>query len=298
MLMHQLYVFTKVAEERSFSKAAQSIYLSQSTVSTHINNLEKYLGHKLFDRLGKVVKLNCYGEKLYPIAKEMLALKQKAINNVRDYNTRLEGHMRISASTVPAQHILPELISKFSKIHPGSRFTIDKSDSKQVALLLTKGERDLGIVGYKYFSDKLKFIPLMKEKLVVITPPDLYFPNMVSISELTAHPLLFRNKGSGTQAVLEKILHNFNVDIAKLNIVGYFDSVQVLIQCVREGMGISVVSEIAASEFVKHNLINVYELDDFREVRTFYLAYNKNITISPLISEFISYCNKKMLLSI
>lgn len=287
LLLHRLYVFTKVAEEKSFSRAAESIYLSQSTVSTHINNLEEYFGQKLFDRLGKEVVLTYYGEKLYPWAREMLVLKEKALWDLKDCMGELEGHIKIAASSVPAQYIAPKIISRFSKKYNGIRISLDLLDSKHVAERLAKGDADIGILGHQYFHEKLKFIPIMEEKLVLVTPTSYHFSSTVSISEVVTYPFLFRKYGSGTQAALEKILKKAKVDINKLNVIGYFDSVQVLLQCVKEGMGISIISEIASSDYINHNLVNAYDLNEFIEKRTFYIAYNKERTQSPIVNEFI-----------
>lgn len=290
MLLHQLYVFARVAEEKSFSRAAESIYLSQSTVSAHIKSLEKYFRQKLFDRLGKEVVLTFFGEKLYTWAKELLVLKEKALWDLKSCTDRIEGHLKIAASTVPAQYVAPKIISGFSQKYPGVRFTLDLLDSKHVADRLAKGEADLGILGYKYFPDKLQFIPVKEEKLVIVTPSGLHFSSNITIKEIAAYPFLFRKHGSGTQAALEKILRDAGIDIAEMNVVGYFDSVQVLKQCVQEGMGISIISEIAASDYVRQNLINAYEVGGHTGKRTFYLAYNKKRTISPLVDEFINFC--------
>lgn len=289
MLLHQLKAFTKVAEKKSFSKAAEALYLSQSTISTHISNLEAYYEQKLFDRLGKEIVLTHSGEKLYPLAKEILTLQDKAIWNLKDNMEKIEGRLKIAASTVPAQYIAPKLLSQFSHKYPGIKFTLDLLDSIHAAEKLAKGEADLGILGYQYFPNKLHFLPIIEEKLVVITPPSFHFPNTLSINEITTYPFLFRKHGSGTQAVLENILQNSGVDLLKLNVIGYFDSVQMVKQCVKEGMGISIISEIAAADYVQQKWINAYELQELTEKRTFYLAYNKARTLSPLVKEFINY---------
>jgi len=288
MLLHQLYVFTKVAEEKSFSRAAESIYLSQSTVSTHINHLEKYFGQRLFDRLGKEVVLTYSGERLYPWAKQMLVLKEKAVWDLKDFPQRMEGHLKIAASTVPAQYIAPKLISEFSEKYPSVKFSLNALDSKQVAESLLKGDVDLGILGHQYYPDKLDFIPVMEENLVLITPTSLSFSSNACIRDFVTYPFLFRKYGSGTQATIESILQKANVDLTRLNVIGYFDSVQVLIQCVKEGMGISIVSEIAAADYIHHNWIKACTLDELTEKRTFYLAYHKEKTRSPLVNAFIA----------
>jgi DNA-binding transcriptional LysR family regulator len=286
VLLHQLNIFSKVVEEKSFSKAAESIYLSQSTVSTHINNLEKFLGRKLFDRLGKEVVLTYFGERLYSYAKEMLALQEMMLFSLKEMT--IEGHIRIAASTVPAQYIVPKLISRFSKKYPGIKITLNSLDSKNVAESLVKGKSDCGFLGNQYFPDELQFIPIKEEKLIFVTPPEYHFSNNVSIKDITTLPFLFRKSSSGTQVFIEKTLLKANVDITGLNIIGHFESVQIIKQCVKEGMGVSIISEVAASDYVQQNFIRAYELKEFTEKRTFYLAYNKARTLSPAVNEFIS----------
>lgn len=291
ILFHQLYVFTKVVEEKSFSKAAKSIYLSQSTVSTHISNLEKHFGQKLFDRFGKEIALSSFGEKLYPWGREILLLRERALFDLLDYNVRIEGHIKLAASTVPANYMVPRLISKFSIKYPDIRFTLDMLSSYQAAEMLAKGKADVAFLGFRHYASKLKYIPIMEEKLVIITPSNMNLAVEVSIKELIEYPFLFRKYGSGTQDVLEKMLRKANVDINKLKVIGNFDSVQVLKQCVKEGMGISIISEIAASDYVSSKFINAYELKEIPEKRTFYIAYSEEKTMSPFLDLFINYCS-------
>ena len=293
MLLHQLLIFTKVAEEKSFTRAADSMYLSQSTISTHINNLEKYFGQKLFDRIGKGVVITCFGEKLYPYAKEILAIQEKVIWELKDIH-EVEGQIKIAASTVPAQYILPGLIARFSQKYPGVKFIVESSDSKDVSELLVKGEADLGIMGNQYNIDKLDFISIIEEKLVLAAPPDYNLSDNVSIKDLNGLPFLFRKYGSGTQAIIEKTLYKAHVDITKLNVIGYFDSVQIVKQCIKEGMGVSIISEIAVADYVQQNFVKAYELNEFTEKRPFYLAYNKKRTLSPVVHEFIAHSQHEL----
>ena len=287
MLLHQLNIFINVAEEKSFSKAADAIYLSQSTISSHISNLEKYFGQKLFDRMGKEVILTHAGEKLFPIAKEMLALQDHAVQALIESTWKIEGQIRIAASSVPAQYIVQKFISQFNKKFPNIKFSLSLLDSRHVAEQLVRGEADVGILGHPYFTEQLEYIPIMKEKLVAITPLNIKFLDGFSVQDLAKYPVLFRKHGSGTQVSVEKILKEANVDLSTLNIVGYFDSVQVIKQCVKEGMGVSIISEIAAEDDTNLHLINTYELLDSTENRTFFLSYKTARTLSPAMDKFI-----------
>ncbi|HHZ17238.1 MAG TPA: selenium metabolism-associated LysR family transcriptional regulator [Peptococcaceae bacterium] len=292
MLLHQLLAFTKVAELKSFSKAAENLYLSQSTISTHISNLEAYFEQKLFDRLGKEVVLTSAGETLYPIAKEILTLQDKAHWELKKSKNKIDGELKIAASTVPAQYIAPKILAQFAQQYPWVKVNLALNDSYHVAERLGKGDADVGILGYQYLAEKLDYLPLLEEKLVLITPPSFDLPAPVSIKEIARYPLLFRKRGSGTQATLERILLDAQIDLSQLNVIGYFDNVQVIKQCVKEGLGFSVISEVAATDYVQQKWINAYELIELSEKRTFYLAFNKSRTLSPLVQEFINFCQK------
>lgn len=289
MLLHQLEVFIQVAEKSSFSKAAESLFLSQSTVSTHISNLEKHFNQKLFDRLGKQVVLTPFGEKLYPWAREMLILKDKAMWEIKDWTGKIDGHLSIAASTVPAQYAIPFLLSKFLKEYKGIKFLLEQSSSEKVAEKLVKGEAEIGMLGKQYYQEQLTFIPFAEEKLVLITPANLQLRDKISISDLVDYPFLFRKSDSGTQANLEKMLDTADVALSELQVVGYFDSLETLKESVKEGVGISIISAIAAVDYVKNKLINAYELAELPEKRMFYFAYHQKRTLSPLAEAFMNF---------
>ena len=289
MQLHQLSVFVRVAEKRSFSKAAEDIFLSQSTVSTHISSLEKHYGQKIFDRLGKEVVLTPFGERLYHWSRELLNLQDMALWDLREWTGKVEGTIRMGAGTVPAQYIAPYLMSQYIIKYPGISFTLSQDSSKAVAESLLKGDVDLGILGEKYFADKLEFIPLLDEKLVLITPASLVLQEPVSIHSLLTHSFVFRKPGSGTQAVLEKLLQQAGVTLNQLKTIAHFDNVQSIKQAVKEGMGLAIISEIAAMDYQQSAFINVYRLKELKEKRMFYFAYNKKRSQPPHTMEFITF---------
>lgn len=292
MLLHQLKVFTQVAEKSSFSKAADSLFLSQSTVSSHINNLEKYFGQRLFDRLGKEIVLTPSGKKLYPWAREILILKDKVLWEMKDRTDKIEGHLSIAASTVPAQYALPFLISNFRKNYKGIKFLLEQSGSEKVAEKLVKGEAEIGMLGKQYSQEQLTYIPFAEERFVLITPPNLHLKHNSTLSDLVGYPFLFRKSDSGTQAILEQMLAASGVALSELEVVGYFDSLEALKESVKEGIGISIVSATAAQNYVRNNMVNAYELEELPEKRLFYFAYHKKRTLSPLAEAFIDFSLK------
>jgi len=288
--LHQLYIFTKVVEHKSFSKAAEVVFLSQSTVSSHIQALEKALNIKLFDRVGRESVLTPHGERLYHWAQKLLFIKDQALLDLNQGMTELQGMIRIAASSVPGQFLLPQMIKKFRMDYPAVTFQIYEASSKVTAEKVVNGTVDFGIIGDKYENDRLHYIPLLKEHLVLITSRNINLSNPVHIQELLDYPFVMRNTDSGTNALLEKLLKKNNISKNHLNIIAYTDSGQSLTQFVKEGIGIAIVSEIAANE--QEGELEKYQIAEFEDERYFYLIYNKQKTI-PLVSKlFINNADK------
>jgi DNA-binding transcriptional LysR family regulator len=287
MDLHQLYVFTKVVEHKSFSKAAEDIFLSQSTVSSHIQALEKTLNVKLFDRVSRENILTPQGERLYQWAQKLLLLKDQALLDIKEGMTELRGMIRIAASSVPGQFMIPKMVKRFRDQYPNAQFRISQSSSKNAEEKVLNGSVDFGILGEKYENDKLVFIPLLKEKLVLITSNQVEIAKPVNIHDILQYPFIMRNSDSGTNAILERLLKKNKISKDQLNIIAYTDSSQSLIQFVLQDIGISIISEIAAKEYAAENRLNIHEINGFEEERYFYLVYNLHKTQSILTKLFI-----------
>lgn len=294
MDLHQLYIFTKVAEYKSFSKAADAIYLSQSTVSSHIQSLEKMLNVKVFDRIGREILLTPQGERLYYWAQKLLALKDQAVLDVNKSQTRLDGIIRLGASSVPSQCIVPKLVKKFRGKYANITFSICQSSSKTIADKVLEGTIDAGVIGELYGNDKLEYIPLQKERLVLITAGDkFHIQAPVKMEDIIHLPFILRNSNSGTFSMLKRFLKKKGIKEEHLNVAAYTDTTQSLVEFVRQGIGISIISELAAKEYEASHLFNVYKIEDFQDERFFYLVYNKKKTHSMIAKLFIKMASEE-----
>ena len=289
MDLHQLYVFTKVVEHKSFSKAADDIYLSQSTVSSHIHSLEKSLNTTLFDRVGRESILTPYGERLYEWASKLIQLKDEALLDLSEGLKDIKGNIRIAASSVPGQFMIPKMIKRFRKENQHVTFDVKQTSSKIVAEKVLNGTVDFGLLGEKYQNDKLHYIPLLKEKLVLVTPYEMELSSPIRLVDTLQYPYVMRNADSGTNSMVEQYLREKQITKNGLNIVAFTDNSQSLIQFVKEGLGISIISEIAAKQYADRHLINMYILDDFNLERHFYLVYHINRTQSLITKKFIEH---------
>ncbi|TKC16057.1 selenium metabolism-associated LysR family transcriptional regulator [Robertmurraya kyonggiensis] len=291
MDLHQLYVFTKVVEHKSFSKAAEAVYLSQSTVSSHIQSLEKILNVQLFDRVGRETVITPYGERLYHWALKLLQLKDEALFDIKESVTELKGVIHMGVSSVPGQFLVPKIVKKFRKEYANVTFSLSEYPSKIVAEKVMSGTVDMGFLGEKYENDKLHYIPLMKEKLVLISSKEFALAESVSIHDIIHNPFIMRSSDSGTKAILEKFLKKQQIKEEQLNVVAYTESSQSLIEFVKQGIGIAIISEIAAKEYCTGTNLQIHKLEDFHDERYFYLVYNEMKTLSlvtRLLIEMIS----------
>ena len=289
MDLHQLFVFTKVVEHNSFSKAAEEIFLSQSTVSSHVQALERTFNTRLFDRVGREIILTPFGSRLYQWALKLLLLKDEALLDLKEGMTELRGMIRIAASSVPGQFMLPKMIKHFRNQYPNAVFQIEQTSSKVVLDKVLNGTVDVGLLGGEFENDKLCYIPLLKEKLVLITSNKAEIKGPVNIQDLLKYPFIMRNSGSGTNAAIEQFLKKNKISKEQMNIIAYTESGQTLIQFVMEDIGIAIISEITAREYTKRQLLKMKEINGFDDERYFYLAYNKNKTQSLLSRLFIEH---------
>ncbi|MDQ0975436.1 DNA-binding transcriptional LysR family regulator [Neobacillus niacini] len=287
MDLHQLYVFTKVVEHKSFSKAAEDIFLSQSTVSSHIQALERTLNVNLFDRVGREIILTPSGERLYQWALKLLLMKDQAMLDLKEGATELRGMIRIGASSVPGQFMIPKMVKQFRQKYPKATFHINQSSSKNIADKVLNGSVDFGILGEKYDNEKLCYIPLLKEHLVLITSKQSNIVGPVNIQDLLSYPFIMRNSDSGTNSLIEKFLKKNQISKEKMNIVAYTENGQSLIEFVLQDIGIAIISKMAANEYLERNLLTIHEINEFHDERYFYLVYNKNKTQSMLSKLFI-----------
>ncbi|WP_371363700.1 HTH-type transcriptional regulator CysL [Sporomusa rhizae] len=293
MEMKQLEAFVAVVQYNSFSKAADMIYLSQPTISAHINSLENEIGAQLLIRSTKAIYPTQTGKELFQRAKSILALRDEAIFRVNKIDREMRGEISILASTVPAQFLLPEIITAFQKNYPYIVFNVQQADSQQVVEGLLGYQYDFGIVGTSVNYRRLITVPFYRDTLVLITPKTMKVDKEELYRGLAAFlrhkPFVMRGDGSGTRVEMEQLLRKQDVSVQNLNIVAYFHDTQSILSAVSHGMGVSFVSKVAAVAYEKIGQIKVYDLEQQAFVRQLHLVFQKEIMLSPVQKLFVTY---------
>lgn len=295
MELRQLEAFVKVVELQSFSKAAKSLFLTQPTISTHIASLEEELKAKFLDRTTKTVNTTSAGERLYDYAKEMLEIKEDLY---QEFGERFqeEEKMEIAGSTIPSQHIFPELIPAFQKQNKKVYFSINQGDSQYVIDEVLKHKVDIGFVGMNDHNSKLHYIPFYEDKLIIITPNEQYYRELLhkecSFGKLMKEPIILRENGSGTKKAAEDFLKIREIDPLRLNVVARINDQEIIKKAVCNGMGISIMSKKAALDDADRGKILIYEPEGVQITRNLYIVFEKRKKFNLMKKNFIEFCSQ------
>lgn len=293
--LKQLEVFVTVAELYSFTLAAERLYLTQSTVSSHIQTMELALGVSLFVRgTRRQIHLTPEGERIYPAAKKILADCQNLKELVQ--NEQADMPLSLGASTVPAQYILPSLLADFLKCHPDSRYLLKKGDSAQIHELLKTGEIQIGFVGTMLEPETLNYIPLAEDKLVLVTENSKRFRELqrqgVWGRMLLGEPTVAREEGSGTDRCVRNYMHQIGFPLEKLRVVARVDSPETIKSMVARGAGVSVLSALAVREEVASGQLLQFEMEENSLKREIYMVCRRDISGFRLGQQFIQFIRK------
>ena len=291
MNLKQLEAFVHVAEGGSFSKAAKELFLTQPTVSAHIAGLEKELNARLFVRNTKEVKLSEEGKLLYDSAKQIVVLQKKIEKTFWENEKKEEHCITIAASTIPAQYLLPEILVKFNEKYPNEQFKVIETDSARVVEEVLNHSVDIGFTGTVLDRKNCKYIPFYQDELVVIAPNTEKFKKLqqeaTDIRWILQESVIMREEGSGTRKEAEKQLRKIGIDIGKLNIVASMENQEAIKKSVENGMGVSIISKLAAEEEMKKGRIIGFSLMEEDGKRDINVVYNRSFQLSHLSERFV-----------
>ena len=290
MELKQLESYVAVVVYKSFTEAAKQLYISQPTISTHIQALEKELESKLIIRTTKSIELTPRGMELYECAVKMLDLRDTLLYKWKSSDEKI---VRLGVSTIPSSYILPEFLPEFCRQYPEIFFHSIQSDSKEIIEGVQEDRMDVGLVGMESEDERLECIPFYEDELVAITPVTEHFLALREkespMSELLNEPIILREKGSGTKKAADVFLEKEGISKDSLNVVAYMNDPEAIKNSVAAGLGISIVSKKAAENMILEKRLLSFEFSQYTNGRKFYIIYKKDYVLKPFISTFINY---------
>ncbi len=207
MNLQQLRTFRVVAQQRSYSRAAQLLYLSQPGVSLQVRALEQSIGMPLFERSGRQMRLTEAGAALLEYADRILSLVDESQQALEELGNARRGIVRVAASTTAGIYIVPRALGGFHRQNPGVRLTLDVVNRFTVADRLLRDEVDVAVMGLIEDAHDLQVEPFLPNELVVIASPrhPLARRKRIAIADLANETLLLREQGSGTRTDIERM---------------------------------------------------------------------------------------------
>lgn len=292
--LKQLRSFSAVIQYGSFTKAAEHLYISQPTISNHIRMLEETLGRQLIIRTTKSVELTQKGQEIYGYVSSIIELCDRMYAACRSEERRI---IQLGASTIPSSYILPEVLPEFGRIYPDTYFVIHQSDSQKVLDGLLDGIFDMGLTGMDAKSEALCSLPFYHDRLILITPVTPRFIQMQSLEqtplrELLKEPIILREKGSGTNKSASLYLEHIGISDTELNITARINDQEAIKNLVAGGLGISIISDKAAENFIREKRLLRFELPD-SGTRKLYLVWRRDTNLSLPLQNFKAFLMNK-----
>lgn len=287
MNLDHLNSLINIVEYKSFSQAAQKLFITQPTISNHINKLEDELNTVLLIRNKKEVKLTKQGEIIYNYALNVLQMERNIKNEIDLFNQDISGNLEIASSTIPERYFLLDKINEFHLKYPEVKFSLKRYDSCEIIELLLKQKIDFGIVGTKVINSNLNYQKLIDDEVILIGDKT-YFDEIDSLSleDLYDYDFISREIGSGTRKEVELFFSHNKLNYNKLNIIFEIKDNDCILDMLSKNKYLAFLSK----KVFDKNKRNFKKIDFGKKInREFYFAYNKNRVLSPLSEKFKKY---------
>jgi DNA-binding transcriptional LysR family regulator len=267
----QLATFVYVAKLKSFSRAGQKVFRSQSAVSAQIRQLEQAYRAKLLDRSAKSVELTPAGEVLFEYADRLLRLRDESLQGVADRGNVVQGTVLFGANEATCLYLLPDIFAEFQRRYPLVHISIYRNFSHKILQRIEDGTIDVGIVTLpiKAMNTKVHHIYRDRLRFMVSTRNPLANRSKITLEEVAAQPLIFPRTGF-TRQVLDKLFRPYR---SRLRVTMELPSIGMIKKFVAADAGVSFISESFASDQVKAGevkLLNVEGVDLWRELGLVY----------------------------
>jgi DNA-binding transcriptional LysR family regulator len=270
----QLSTFVYVAKLKSFSRAGQKVFRSQSAVSAQIRQLEQAYRARLLDRSAKSVELTPAGEVLFEYAERLLRLRDESVQVVADRGDVVQGPIVFGANEATCLYLLPDIFAEFHRRYPLVHISIYRNFSHKILQRVEDGSVDVGIATLPIKSPNLKMHHISKDRLrfMVSTKNPLAQRSKITLEEVAGQPLIFPRTGY-TRQVLDKLFRPYR---AKLRVVMELPSIGMIKRFVGADAGVSIISESFAKDQVKSGEVKLLNVEGVELSRELGLIYRRD----------------------
>jgi DNA-binding transcriptional LysR family regulator len=290
MADRRLQVFHTVARLLSFTKAAETLHMTQPAVTFQVRQLEEYFNTRLFDRTHNRISLTEAGKIVYEYADRIFELYTEMENSVREMTGEISGALTIGASTTIAEYMLPTLLGDFKDRYPEVTIHLKVSNSEGIVSMVENNTIDLGVVEAPVGNKNLVVETCKKDQLVAIVPPThpLSTENVIHFRQLLQYPFICREEGSGTREVIADYLEHLKDCSTGLKITMELGSPEAVKGAVEAGMGVSVVSRATIQKELRLGSLVAVNLEPSLE-RPFSFVHQKQKFRLRVMEELLEF---------
>jgi len=297
MADRRLQVFHTVARLLSFTKAAETLHMTQPAVTFQVRQLEEYFNTRLFDRTHNRISLTEAGARVFQFSDKIFELYGEMENAVREMTGEISGSLTIGASTTIAEYMLPALLGDFRAKYPDVSIHLKVSNTDGIVSMVENNTIDLGVVEAPVSNKNLVVDECRRDYLVAIVPPGHAKADLkkITLDELLEYPFICREEGSGTREVIAEHMARWSKSQTCMNVAMELGSPEAVKGAVEAGMGISVVSNATIQKELRLGTLVAIELDPPLE-RPFSFVHQKQkfrVRVMEELLEFArAYCEK------
>ncbi|MGL5544583.1 MAG: LysR substrate-binding domain-containing protein, partial [Cetobacterium sp.] len=213
MDLNKLGYLLVISEEKSFSKAAKKLFISQPSLSQYVSNLEAELGIKIFDRNKYPITLTSSGKIFIKNIKEMLNLKGKMLRDINNHSTKKVDSLKLGISPFRSPYILPLILPEIKKFYPNIKLIIIEKTAKELEKLLEKEEIDIALTSLPLINKSLDFVKFYTEETFLITPKDNFYANLsvngeISLKDLKSENFILPSKHIKIREKINSVFYN------------------------------------------------------------------------------------------
>ncbi|OBZ09079.1 transcriptional regulator [Bacillus sp. FJAT-27264] len=293
MNIHALRLFYYVAETGSVTKAAAKLRISQPAVTSQIKKFEKDLGLPLFTPSGRGVSLTPFGMELAKQAGNFFTYEEQIDEFIEDYRQGQIGKIRIAATYLPANFLIPSWAARFKARYDQIEVVITTTNSRQAFEQLNRHEADVAIYGggLEGRPEKMDWVELFEDELWFVVSPSHPFANRsVTLAEMMKEPFIMREEGSSTRERLFSLCRTY--DLKPPQVALQFNGLNEAIRSVMAGYGANFVSSLVVREYVERGLLARVWVEDIHLTNNLAICTRSNEQQSAIVQQFIEICKQ------
>jgi DNA-binding transcriptional LysR family regulator len=295
MADRRLLTFQAVAKQRSFTKAAETLCMTQPAVTFQIRQLEEHFNTRLFDRVGGGITLTRAGTIALEYVDRILALSAELDARIKELSGQEVGPLMIGASTTIAEFLLPRILGEFTARHPGVVPRLIVTNSEAVQARVVERSLDLGFIEGGSHLPTLVTDVFCDDELQVVCAPShrLAQCKALAAETLTEHAYISRESGSGTREVIDHYLKKAGLSLDSLQVIMEATSLEALKGLAATGVGFAIMSRAAAEKEVRlGELVRIPLAPPL--VRQLSVVYPKERIHRRAVTEFVRFAKQRL----